>query len=137
MKKICSKKLSFFLAALLVLGSIICAAPAFAEPKVSMIGTILAPGEKGGVNAYVLWTQAKKWHFNITKIDAIDAMSDGPDGWSVLHEVSPNQINMVGNKKLLQGFSDAATPGKQFQIDGILYVADGVMLVGSFKEIKK
>ena len=67
MKKRCSKNLSICLAALLLLGSIICATPAFAEPKVSLIGTILAPGEKGGVNAYVLWTQAQKWHFNIQK----------------------------------------------------------------------
>ncbi len=137
MNKRYSKKLSVFLAALLVLGSIICATQAFAEAKVSMVGAILAPGEKGGVNAYVLWTQAKKWHFNITKIDAINALGTSPDGWSILHEVSPNQINIVGNKKLLKDFADAATPGKQFQIDGVLYVADGVMMIGSFNEIKK
>jgi hypothetical protein len=131
------KKLSVFLATLLVLGSVICAAPAFAEPKISMTGTILAPGEKGGVNAYVLWTQAQKWHFNITKISAIDAGATSPDGRLILHEVSPNQINIVGNKKIIQAFADAATPGKQFQIDGILYVADGVLFVGSMNEIKK
>ncbi len=137
MNKRYSKKLSVFLAALLVLGSIICATQAFAEAKVSMVGTILAPGEKGGVNAYVLWTQAKKWHFNITKIDAIDALGTSPDGWSILQQVSPNQINIVGNKKVIQDFAAAATPGKQFQIDGVLYVADGVMLIGSINEVKK
>ena len=137
MKKRCSKNLSVCLAVLLLLGSIICATPAFAEPKISMVGTILAPGEKSGVNAYVLWTQAQKWHFNIQKISAIDAVGTSPDGWSILHQVSPNQINIVGNKKIIQDFADAATPGKKFQIDGILYVADGVMMVGSINEIKK
>ena len=44
---------------------------------------------------------------------------------------------MVGNKKIIQDFTNAATLGKQFQIDDVLYVADGVMMIGSFKEIKK
>ncbi|MCP4576199.1 MAG: hypothetical protein GY846_07950 [Deltaproteobacteria bacterium] len=136
MNKRCSKNLSVCLAALIILGSIIFATPAFAEPKVSIIGTILAPGEKGGVNAYVLWTQAQKWHFNIKEISAIDSLGTSPDGWSILHMVSPSQINIVGNKKIIQDFARKATPGKQFQIDGILYVADGVLFVGSINQIK-
>ena len=137
MNKRCSKKLSVFLAALLLLGSIICVTQACAESKVSMTGTILAPGEKGNVNTYVLWTQAKKWHFTIDKLSAIDPVGTSPDAWAILHEVSPNQINIVGNKKIIQSFSDAAAPGKKFRIDGVLYVADGVMLIGSINEIKK
>ena len=104
MNQRCGKKLSVLLAALLLLGSIICVSQACAEPKISMIGTILAPGEKGNVNTYVLWTQAKKWHFAIDKISAVDPVGTNPDAWSILQEVSPNQINIVGNKKIIQDF---------------------------------
>lgn len=131
------KKLSVFLGVLLLLGSLICVSQAFAEPQIQMRGTILAPGEKGGVNAYVLWTQNQKWHYNVTGINVTDTVGTAASGWSILQEVSPSQINLVGNKKLIKSFADAATPGKELQISGVLYVADGVMLLSSFSEVKK
>ena len=128
--------MSVFICALLLLGNLVFVGQAFAEYQITLFGTVLAPGEKGGVNAYVLWTQNQKWHLNFTKASVIDNLGSTPDAWVVLQQVSPNQINIVGKKELIQSFAAAAIPGKKLQISGVLYVDDGVMLMSSFEEVK-
>jgi len=139
MKKRFSKKLSVFvfLALVSILGSMICFSQAYAGPKITMTGTILSPNDKGNVHTYVLWTQAQKWHFKVTRVEAIDTAGTSSYGFALLEEISPPQINIVGNKKLIQDFAKSAAPGKHFQLEGILYVADGVLFLSSAKEVKK
>ena len=139
MKKRFSKKSSVivFLALVSILGSMICFSQAYAEPKVTMTGTILSPNAKGNVHTYVLWTQSQKWHFEVTRIEAIDTAGTSSYGFTILAEITPPQINIVGNKKIIQDFAKSAVAGKYFQLEGILYVADGVMLLSSAKEVKK
>ncbi len=137
MKKINRKKLSIL--ALFTVISVFCCLLSFdqvwAEPRVSLKGMILPMSEKGDLYTFVLWTQDKKWHFRITKTN--DENPTSSDVWEMLNEVSPPQIHLVGNKEIIAGFFKEAAAGKVFQLDGILYVADGVMMLSSAKELKK
>ena len=108
-----------------------CFTQAHAESNVTLVGTILPLNEKGELKAFVLWNKAEKWNFEVTRCDDVDG---GPE---ILNEITPPKIHIFGNKKAIDAFTKSAKVGKQFAIEGILYVADGAMLVDSIKELKK
>ena len=137
MKKRFSRKLSIFgfLAIISIFVGIMCFTQAYAEPKVTLVGTILPLNEKGELNTFVLWNKAEKWNFEVTRGDSIDGGL--PSVLEMLNGINPPEIHIFGNKKAIDVLTKSAKVGKQFAIEGILYVADGVILVDSVKELKK
>ena len=137
MEKRFNKKLSVFgfLAIISIFVGIMCFTQAYAEPRVTLVGTILPLNEKGELNAFVLWNKAEKWNFEVTKGVSLDGGLASVS--EALNEIIPPKIHIFGNKKAIDAFTKSAKVGKQFAIEGILYVADGAMLVDSVKELKK
>jgi hypothetical protein len=127
------------LAFLIIVGIAMYSARVLAQAplEVTLTGTFLSLKDKGDLHAYILSVRDKNYLFQITNIEVPQPVPEGASGWSVLDEISPPKIQLIGNEKDIQLLKQPDALGKSFVLRGTLYVADAVLVLTSAKEVSK
>ena len=73
----------------------------------------------GGVNAYTVSVEEKKWIFDIERADALFGAAQG---LSVLNKIYPPLMTFVGKKELVDKLKDPEIEGKSYTLEGYLYM---------------
>jgi hypothetical protein len=75
--------------------------------------------DAGGVNAYTVSVEDKKW---ILDIERADALFGAAQGLSVIKKIYPPLMTFVGQKELVEKLKNPEIEGKPYTLEGYLYI---------------
>jgi hypothetical protein len=137
MKKTLSQKL--FIAIFLALISILCVGDSYAfrvgaRPfHIDLIGTIVPLEEKRDSRTFDLMAGENTWRFRVTRAD--NRGSSSVTGWRILQDVFPRILNLVGDQKIIQPLMQPEVVGKDFKLNGRLYLQSNKYFLSSVSEV--
>jgi|GEM_PF-2283819 len=73
----------------------------------------------GGVNAYTISVEEKKWRFDIERADALFGAAQG---LSIIKKIYPPLMTFVGGKELVEKLKNPEIEGKSCTLEGYLYI---------------
>ena len=123
---------------ILPIGVLVDSSQVFASSEVIITGTFIAQKAKGDTNVFMLTVHDKKTVikklFKVTDIEAVDV---GVDAWSILNDVFPPAMHLIGDKKATQLLRQDDIVGKSYIIQGTLFEDDGILYVEFIKKAAK
>lgn len=100
-------------------------------PQVHIRGVLVAAEETTATNAKTLAVRVggKSWKL---RIDAITTLTDtGKSGWSLLNDLFPRRLHLIGPENLLAPLQQETAAGKPLELEGRLYVGDQQLLLST------
>jgi len=123
---------------MLPVGIFVGSSQVFAESKVTITGTFMAEKTKGDTNVFMLTVHDKKTVLKkLFKVTEIEAAAIGVDGWSILDNVFPPAMQLVGDKEAIQLLRQDDIVGTSYTIEGTLHEDDGIFFVDFIKKAVK
>ena len=121
---------------ILTLTSLGTAGKSFAQPMASdqplhfrLVGEFYDPEKDpnaGGVNAYTVSVEERKWIFDIERADALFGAAQG---LSVIKKIYPPLMTFVGKKELVDKLKDPEIEGKSYTLEGYLYMKTRTLML--------
>jgi hypothetical protein len=114
---------------ILVLTALGTAGKSFAQPMapdqplhLRLVGEFYDPQKDpnaGGVNAYTVSVEEKKWIFDIERADTLYGSAQG---LSVIKKIYPPLMTFFGQKEILDPLKNPEIEGKPYTLEGYLYI---------------
>ena len=100
--------------------------------SVRFVGTFEPFDEKkeGDINTLTVFVEDQKWLFHVTRVDT----TTGTDpGMMLLSHLFPPQLHFSGPPHRLEVLNRPANKGKQFTLEGWLYIADNMFHIAAVR----
>jgi hypothetical protein len=106
--------------------------------QVTITGTFIAQKAKGDINVYMLTVHDEKTMLKkLFKVTDIEAVEGNIDGRTILEEVFPPAMHLIGDKEATQFLRQDDIVGKSYTIAGTLHEDDGILFVDFIKKAVK
>ncbi|MBI3249378.1 MAG: hypothetical protein HYZ50_22990 [Deltaproteobacteria bacterium] len=107
-------------------------APRFRQPpQVHIRGVLVAPEDTQATDSKTLAVHVggKSWKLRIHEIETLT--ETGKSGWSLLNDLLPRRLHLIGPEDLLAPLRQETVAGKPLELEGHLYVGEQQLLLSA------